>query len=177
MGSLTELMSLMTGDSRVNSKGAVCEVYSPPRVVKMARAHGFKEGWSLDLTTCDDQGRPWDFDDMGCRQRAKELIRKTKPLLLIGSPMCSWFSSLMQWNFSKMPAKKVEENLRRALSHLSFVFELYGLQAGEGRYVAHEHPAAAISWKAECVVKLAAKYPDVQIITNYVPARHDPGSS
>ena len=45
----------------------VCEVYSPPRVTATAREMGMKGGWALDLTTDDDQGRPWDFNDEDCR--------------------------------------------------------------------------------------------------------------
>jgi hypothetical protein len=39
----------------------VAEVFSPPRVVKMPHELGLKGGWSLDITTCDEQGIPWDF--------------------------------------------------------------------------------------------------------------------
>ena len=55
---------------------AVCEVYSPPRVEPVARRNGFSPGDSLDLTTTDDCGRPWDFDNEDCRRRAKQLVRR-----------------------------------------------------------------------------------------------------
>ena len=38
----------------------VAEVYSPPRIAEMAHKFGLRAGWSLDLTTCDEHGKPWD---------------------------------------------------------------------------------------------------------------------
>ena len=40
----------------------VSEVYSPPRIVAMALKFGLRAGFSLDITTDDDTGMPWDFD-------------------------------------------------------------------------------------------------------------------
>ena len=39
----------------------IVEVYSPPRVVKMAESMGLSGGWSLDIFSNDVDGRPWDF--------------------------------------------------------------------------------------------------------------------
>ena len=58
----------------------IIEIFSPPRVVKVAeRVCGKLTGLSLDLRTVDEEGRRWDFFDEGTRKRALELIRKTKP--------------------------------------------------------------------------------------------------
>ena len=40
----------------------VAEFYSPPRIAKMASNMGLRAGWSMDLTTQDSDGRPWDFN-------------------------------------------------------------------------------------------------------------------
>ena len=43
----------------------VSEIYSPPKVtsvIKTMPRHGLEPGFSLDLATTDEQGRPWDFD-------------------------------------------------------------------------------------------------------------------
>ena len=43
----------------------VSEIYSPPRVAAAAKllpSLGCLPGFSLDLTTCDENGHPWDFD-------------------------------------------------------------------------------------------------------------------
>ena len=48
----------------------VAEVYSRPRVVEMARRMGLRAGWSLDLTTCDEDGKSWDFNQLEMRNKA-----------------------------------------------------------------------------------------------------------
>ena len=71
----------------------VGEVYSPPRIVPVARAAGLPGGWSLDILTENAWGQNWDFDDPTVRAQAKKLLIETKPWILIGSPMCTWFST------------------------------------------------------------------------------------
>ena len=94
----------------------------------------------MDLTT------GWDFRRKADRQRAEQYVQKEKPLLLIGSPMCTMFSSLQrftQWNESKQQ-QWVEDRM-----HLRFVAGLYRQQMEFGRMFLHEHPAAATSWSLE----------------------------
>ena len=51
----------------------VAEIYSPPRVAKMAKRLGMKAGWSLDLTSIDGlDNEPWDFSRPEKRERAHE---------------------------------------------------------------------------------------------------------
>ena len=58
----------------------VTEVYSPPRVTSMAARLGMIPGMSFDLTTVDpDDGKPWDFNDPGKRNKAKRYLRFNKP--------------------------------------------------------------------------------------------------
>ena len=53
----------------------VAKVYNPPRIAAMARRKGMRAGWSLDLTTCDEYGRPWDFNNKSMRNaRVRKLI-------------------------------------------------------------------------------------------------------
>ena len=82
----------------------VGEVYSPPRVVPISIKHGFKGGWSLDQLTKDQDGRSWDFDDPVMRERAGRLVAKGSTLLVIGSPMCTYFSNIM--NLAKLRMKE-----------------------------------------------------------------------
>ena len=67
----------------------VSEIYSPPRVAAAAKllpSLGCLPGFSLDLTTCDENGHPWDFDVAAQRDKARKLVVEQKPLLLIGAP-------------------------------------------------------------------------------------------
>ena len=48
----------------------VAEVYGPPRAVELARRMGLRAGWSLDITTCDEDGKSWDFNQLEMRNKA-----------------------------------------------------------------------------------------------------------
>eukprot|EP00973_Karenia_brevis_P053051 7375893-Karenia_brevis.AAC.1 len=84
----------------------VAEVFSPKRVTEFARDYGLSPGWSLDLTTYDENGKPWDFTDANMRNKAVRRLIEDKPLLLIGSPPCTYFSQLMNINWSRMNAEE-----------------------------------------------------------------------
>ena len=80
-------------------KAIVSEIYSAPRVTALARRrrkYGIEPGVALDLTSSDDQGRPWDFNDPEQRQRAEQLLAEQQPEFLIGSPTCTAFSWLQR---------------------------------------------------------------------------------
>eukprot|EP00973_Karenia_brevis_P004900 675185-Karenia_brevis.AAC.1 len=161
-----DMLLISSGESATGIGGHISEVYSPPRIAPVAYAAGMSKGWSLDLTTSDDQGRPWNFDDPQCRLRAKDLVRKTKPLLLVGSPMCTWFSTLMNLNFPKMDPTVVAQNLDRAIDHLKSTLELYQIQLDGGRYFLHEHPAGASSWKLPEMVQFMEQAGIVSAVSN-----------
>ena len=53
----------------------------------------------MDMTVVDpEDGNPWDFNIKEKRDKAKEIIRSKKSLLLILSPMCTAFSSMQGKN-------------------------------------------------------------------------------
>lgn len=64
----------------------VSEGCSLPRVVKFAEKFCFVEGWSLDFTTRDSEGKELDFSKAVMREKAKELVRRDQPTMVIGSP-------------------------------------------------------------------------------------------
>ena len=75
-------------------RNLVTEVYSPPRVVQFADKHGLTPGHSIDIKCCDEQGNPWDLNEHKQRNKLIQLVTLTKPILVIGSPMCTMFSIL-----------------------------------------------------------------------------------
>ena len=130
------LINWESGD--LEQKG-VAELYSVPQVNDWAARYGLDKGWSLDAETVDPEGVKWDFDQRSVRDRARELLQKTRPRLLVGSPMCRYFSQLVQGNGDKMEAAKATALWNNALVHLEFAVELYKLQVAEGRLFLHEH--------------------------------------
>ena len=142
----------------------VAEVYSPPRVTQMARKMGLRAGWSLDLTTHDSDGRAWDFNNKEMRNRAARRLLQDQPLLLVGSPMCTVYSSMNQINHGRMTAEEVEARFRYARRHLEFCVKLYNMQLEAGRYFLHEHPYGASSWNEPCIQKMMEKNNVVKVM-------------
>ena len=121
----------------------IAEVFSPPRVTEVAKMYGLTAGDAMDLTT------GWDFDLQTHRDRAMERVKAKRPKLIIGSPECTMYSSLQNltpWSQAK------EQKMRKARRHLEFVCELYREQLRAGWWFLHEHPAAASSWKEQCIL-------------------------
>ena len=87
-------------------------------------------GFALDPTTVDEEdGTPWDFDDPRKRTKALERVRREAPMLLVGSPMCTAFSTGRHINDRIRDEKVVAKEKERALMHLSFCVDLYREQA------------------------------------------------
>ena len=136
-------------------KASVAEIYSPPRVTKAATVLprlGIEPGAALDITTCDERGVPWDFTKEEMKRKAEKLLDETKPDLLVGSPMCTKFSSWQRinWRRTRNP-RRFKQERAEAVEHLEFVCHLYRKQAKAGRWFLHEHPAQADSWGEQCV--------------------------
>ena len=89
----------------------------------MARYDGvrLKPGWSLDLTRNDPlTGMPWDLSIHADRERARDLIRTTRPLMVIGSPPCTAFSNLQGLSKNKRDPRIVKKEMDQAVEHLKF---------------------------------------------------------
>ena len=94
---------------RKSYKHLVSEIYSPPRItkeIKRGRYRNLAPGFALDLTVIDpEDGEPWDFSKKEKREKARKMRREQQPILLIGSPMCTYFSTWQYLNFSKSQDK------------------------------------------------------------------------
>ena len=149
-------------DLKNGVKNLVSEIYSPPRItleLQRSRFRNLAPGLALDLTVVDpDDGLPWDFADPAKRAKARRMLRKNRPVLLIGSPMCTAFSTWQRLNRTKTgrPDEMQREYVRACL-HMRFVFELYQEQMDAGQYFLHEHPRYASSWDLDFVQDLLAR--------------------
>ena len=106
-----------------------------------------KQGTSMDLRN------GWDFSRPEDREMARQMLKESKPTLLIGSPECRMFSTLQNMN----PHKHTEEWKRAyamACLHVQFCCELYREQIDRGGYILHEHPVGATSWKLTCIEEI-----------------------
>ena len=135
-------------DHRRRNKFLVSEIYSPPRITAEVRRGKYKHlspGIAFDLTVNDpDDGRPWDFSRHDKREKARKILRSSKPFLLIGSPMCTAFSTWQRLNYAKSNDKPaMQRAFKDASAHVEFVAELYREQLEGRRYFLHEHPRYA----------------------------------
>ena len=116
-------------------------------------------GFSLGLATADEEGSLLDFDSKVMRDRAMAKVKSERPQLLIGSPMCTAFSTWQRIsNLFRDPVTVAAEK-RRAVEHF-FCVELYKEQMRHGRYFLHEHLAYATS-RQEAVIRLMMNEPGV----------------
>ena len=149
-------MNMMMLNMMVNQM-EVAEVYSPPRVVGMANKLGIRGGWSLDLTICDTDGQPSDFNSTEMRNRAIRKLINDRPVIFIGSPMCIEYSTMQRINHSCMAPEEVAQRLAYARKHLEFCIRLYEIQWRSGRYFFHEHPDGAGSWQETMMKRLMSR--------------------
>ena len=123
------------------------EVYSPPRITKIASDMGLRPAWALDLTTNDpEDDMPWDFTMESKRKRAMELLNQDQPVLLLVHPTCGAFSSTNNINYDKMIPSVVYSKFKAAVQHVKFALDLCMKQCSKGRLFMFENHATASSW-------------------------------
>ena len=86
----------------------VTDMYSPERVITVAWEYGLAIGLAMDFTT------GWDLASRAGQYKAWKHIRECRPLLIIGSPPCTMFSMIQNWNWGKSPEQdaRMREKLR-----------------------------------------------------------------
>ena len=131
----------------------ITEMFSPERVVQVAKKMGLSPGSSMDLTT------GWDFTKEEHRRKAWNRVRSEDPELIIGSPPCTFFSMLQELCkavYGNKPGwlAKFERGKAEAIEHVNFCCSLYEYQLRRGKHFLHEHPWSAKSWILSRVVRL-----------------------
>ena len=153
---IVEIVASMGGDARTirrerarRSRAIIAEFYSPPTIPALAKelpSYGIVPGLALDLTVPDENGELWDFSIPSMRTKAEKLLDEQKPTLLVGTPMCTAFSSWQFINDKKRTPKIVETEKKSGRVHLAWMCKLYLKQMSEGRLFPHEHSGNAASW-------------------------------
>lgn len=105
--------SIKVGFVQVVAENDVSEVYMS-RVIVIAKRMGLKVGWALDLCTDGEEGKPLDFTKAEMRNKAAMKVITEGPFVLIGSPPCTDWSSLTNFNWSKVDPATVKERKRIA---------------------------------------------------------------
>eukprot|EP00435_Cladocopium_sp_Y103_P031408 s420_g7.t4 len=126
----------------------ISEVFSEPRLAKMATKMGMEAGSSFDLKT------GYDFRVKADKQRCWQQLEREDPDLLLVCPPCGPFSCLQNLNYPKMDAHRAVAILGEGIEYLQFAMELYEWQVRRGKKAIFEHPALSKAWFEECVQRI-----------------------
>ena len=143
----------------VFGRGGICdEANGPRRNLNLVGLNAF------DMRTTKPDGDTWDFSRQADRRLARRILEEQKPDWVIGSPPCTAFSI---WNVAMNYPKAVDQQavqdaIAAGRRHLRFVISIYWKQVKNGRHFLHEHPATAVSWKDEAMLRLM-KFPGVHV--------------
>jgi hypothetical protein len=145
-----QLLMSMSG-----SKVDVAEIYNPKRFTSQANRFGLRPGFAIDLTLCkNEQGEHWDLSKKEDQKMLRELQRKEKPALLIGSPPCGPFSPLQNLSKNKRTPEQNAEILAEGKTHLKVATDAYLEQHRNDRFFLHEHPKPSSSWEEDEIKRL-----------------------
>jgi len=128
----------------------VAEIYNPERFTERCNDLGLRPGFAMDLET------GWDLRDPEQVKELMWMLKEEDPIVLIGSPPCTWFSPLQNISKHKRDAADLEAQEAEAMHHLKVATGAYKEQHLRGRYFLHEHPAAASSWKTDPIKEVEA---------------------
>ena len=102
-------------------------------------------------TRCATTGRTWDLLDPTDQAKARRMLQKDKPELLVASPPCTHFSNLQ--NLNKKEWKREERD--KAIAMVDYAVEMCVLQHRAGRKFVFEHPSTSRAWSLPSLHKLA----------------------
>ena len=117
---------------------------SPPRVTTQLRMMphlGLDCGTTFGLEK-DEHGEHWDFLKAADRARCRKRIAEEQPFIVIGSPPCIMFSSLMIFNRKFMTSATGKRQLAEAHVLFDFSIDIYSMQMAGGRHFLHQRPMA-----------------------------------
>ena len=149
---------IIVEDDQDGWQADVAELYSPPRVCRLALTMGLSSGFSADITTGTDLTTP------DGQMQVWHDISSQRPRRLLLGPPCTWYSKLQNLNFHKMSEHQKAEKGRVADLLFNFAVRCCEEQDDHGREFVLEHPASARSWEMLSMVALLNR-PGVERVT------------
>ena len=131
-------------------KMRVGEVYSVPRVSRVAEEMGHEEAGAFDKVN------GYDFTIKEHRVSCWKELRRRDPDVLVVCPPCGPFSMLQELNYPRMDPKRVWMKVAEGVEHINFAMQLFRWQVKRGRLALFEHPATSKAWSEEEVLKTLA---------------------
>ena len=121
------------------------EVYCPPRVAPLLDPD-LGNTDSFDATS----GCTLAPDSLGLKTMLRK-YRQHNPKVVLLSPPCTWFSTLMYSNWYRMLVEKRELGAKEGVWHLGVSMGMAKEQCTNRRYYLFEHPKNAFSWQTQLV--------------------------
>ena len=113
----------------------VAELCCRERIGDSAVDMGFERGLVVDCATGSIM---IDEEQM---EEVEQRVRDEEPVLLIVSPMCRAFSTLIELTQAGKPREvELKSLVERYVTHFKFCFRMYETQRNAGRLFLHEHP-------------------------------------
>ena len=98
------------------------------------------------------------------RVQVRHNIAVSDPLIVIGAPPCTVFSSMQNINQKHHGTQEWQARYEEGVAFLQFAVDVYWDQIARGKFFLHEHPATASSWDLPMIRELA-EHPGVIIVT------------
>lgn len=117
----------------------VAEVFSVPRICKMAQKLGLSSGGSYDILT------GWDLSSEVQRKELRAKLTQMKPRFVMISPPCGPYSQLQGLN-KHQDLKQWLKKLQEAKQLMRFGMDIAEDQVKRGDLFGFEHPYGAKSW-------------------------------
>ena len=131
-------MIMSLGVAPANFK--VAELFYRNRCGDAAVNMGFERGFAVDCAT------GWNMSDEEQMKDVQQRVCDEEPVLLIRSPVCRAFSTLIELTQADKLSEGSRKNLvEQCVIHLKFCFRMYETQRYAGRLFLHEHPCGAWS--------------------------------
>ena len=127
------------------ANATVAEVFSVPRLCKLAEDAGLKSAGSYDILT------GWDFRSSQKREELRDKLEIMRPRLLMLCPPCGESSPLQQFN-KHHDLKNWLKQVSESRLFLRYSMQLARDQIRRGDLVVFEQPHGAKSWEDNAVV-------------------------
>ena len=139
----------------------LCEMFSPARATKAARARGLRGGWSMDSQWVDPvTNRRWNLGDASEKVKAIRRIEVDKPAVIGLNPPCATFLS-HQYQHPHHQQQQQHSNSEpdpreweRGVNYVDFCMAVARRQMAAKRHFYFEHPLRASSWQLDSVREL-----------------------
>ena len=163
----------LAADSETNSefssmlsqerKFKIMELFSPPRVTKEIREGSYPLLQTTEPPAFDLQ-EGWDFFDAKDRKRFWDTLEEEDPDLVLMTPECRGFSTLMQVNWERMDKDSRKKLQTSAMAMFHFSVQVAERQLRRGKYFVLEQPDKASSWNTHAAQWLQ-KQDDVMLLS------------